>query len=226
MKKILTWCLYLFTLHLGAQELKPTETQALLNVSVVNDKKKPQANQPVSFVSLKDGKTFKGTTDAKGTFSLLLPVGINYKVKYKAFTKEMESSTLDIPAEKRLTFDYTIIITPPRTFTLDNVFFDSGKSSLRAESNKELNELAEYMALKPSLVIEISGHTDNVGVPEANQKLSEDRANAVKQYLEKKGIAAERVTAKGYGDTQPVAYNDTPQGRQKNRRTEVKIITE
>ncbi|MBL0308958.1 MAG: OmpA family protein [Bacteroidetes bacterium] len=214
------------TSPLIAQELQPTESECLLNVLVVNDKKKPQENQVVSFTSLKDGKKFSGVTKADGKFSLLLPVGVKYKVKYKAFTQDIESAVLDVPNEKRLTFDYTITITPPRTFTLDNVFFDSGKSSLRAESNKELNELAEYMNIKKELVIEIAGHTDNVGQPEANQKLSEDRANAVKQYLQKKGIAEERVQAKGYGDTKPIAHNDTSQGRQKNRRTEVHIISE
>lgn len=209
-----------------AQTLQPTEKDALLNVLVVNDKKKPQANQTVSFVSPADGKTFFGITDQQGKFSLLLPVGLKYKVKYKAFNTHKETATLDIPNEKRLTFDYTITITPPRTFTLDNVFFDSGKSTLRPESGKELNELAEYMNLKPSLIIEIAGHTDNVGEAEANQKLSESRAVAVKQYLEKKGIAGERISPKGYGDTQPVADNATPQGRQKNRRTEVRVISE
>ena len=123
-------------------------------------------------------------------------------------------------------FEYKITITPPKQFTLDNVFFDSGKSTLRAESNKELNELAEYMSLKKTLFIEIAGHTDNVGAPEANLKLSEDRANAVKKYLETKGIASARVTAKGYGDTQPTADNATAAGKQKNRRTEVRIISE
>jgi outer membrane protein OmpA-like peptidoglycan-associated protein len=82
------------------------------------------------------------------------------------------------------------------------------------------------MTLKKTLTIEIAGHTDDVGEPEANQKLSEDRANSVKQYLEKKGIAPERLTAKGYGDTQPVADNATASGKQKNRRTEVRIVAE
>ncbi len=86
--------------------------------------------------------------------------------------------------------------------------------------------MAEYMNLKKTLVIEIAGHTDNVGTAESNQKLSEDRATAVKKYLEKKGIAPERVTAKGYGDTKPIGDNSTAAGKQKNRRTEVHIISE
>ena len=227
MKKIFLFAFVFIGTQLSAQELKPTKTQAVLNVTVINNKKKPQVNEVVTFISIKDGKNYSNTTNNEGKFSMLIPFPQKYRVEYKAFNKVKSELVLDMPAsESPYNFDYTITVNPPRVFTLDNVFFDSGKSSLRAESNKELNELAEYMTLKPTLVIEIAGHTDNVGVSEANQKLSEERANAVKEYLKKKGIAAERVIAKGYGDTQPVADNGTAAGKQKNRRTEVRIISE
>lgn len=224
---LLSCVLCLMSIVSFAQELKADMTHALLKVEVVDNKQKPQANQLVSFVAIKDGKEFNGTTDAQGKFSILIPPAQQYKVKYKIFSKTQSDLMLDMPeAPGPYTFEYTITTTPPRTFTLDNVFFDSGKSTLRSESNKELNELAEYMNIKKTLVIEIGGHTDNVGAADANQKLSEDRANAVKEYLKKKGIAAERVNAKGYGDTKPVADNNTTAGKQKNRRTEVNIISE
>ncbi len=227
MKNLFFCALVIISQTLLAQELKPTATQALLKVVVANDKNKPQANQLVTFTSIKDGKAFSGTTNAAGKFELLIPPAQKYKVKYKIFTTVQNDLILDLPAAAGpYTFEYTITVTPPKTFTLDNVFFDSGKSTLRAESNKELNELAEYMNLQKTLIIEIAGHTDNVGAVEANQKLSEDRANAVKKYLQTKGIAAERVVAKGYGDSQPVADNATAAGKQKNRRTEVRIISE
>ena len=224
---VLSCALSLIAKVSSAQDLKADMTHALLKVEVLDNKKKPQANQAVMFTSIKDGKTFGGTTNAEGKFSILIPPAQQYKVKYKIFTTVQNDLVLDMPeAPGPYTFEYTITATPPRTFTLDNVFFDSGKSTLRAESNKELNELAEYMNLKKTLVIEIGGHTDNVGAADANQKLSEERANAVKAYLKTKGIAAERVTAKGYGDTKPVADNGTTAGKQKNRRTEVNIISE
>ncbi len=227
MKKILLFAFILITAHLSAQELKATMTQALLKVEVVDDKGKPQTGKLVTFTSIKDGKEFSGTTDASGKFQILIPPAQKYKVKYKLFTTVQSDLVLDMPsAAGPYTFEYTITATPPRTFTLDNVFFDSGKSTLRAESNKELNELAEYMNIQKTLFIEIAGHTDNVGEAEANQKLSEDRAKAVKKYLESKGIAPARVIAKGYGDTQPTADNATAAGKQKNRRTEVRIISE
>jgi OOP family OmpA-OmpF porin len=227
MKTLFLFAVLFLVFQSNAQDLKPTLTQAVLKVKVVNDKNVPQAGQVVTFKSLKDGKEFSRVTDDNGKFSMLIPPAQKYKVQYKVFTTMDGDLELDLPAsEKPYSFTYNITVTPPKTYRLDNVFFDSGKSSLRAESSKELNELAEYMSLKKTLVIEIAGHTDNVGAADANQKLSEDRANSVKQYLVKKGISAERVQAKGYGDTQPVADNETAAGKQKNRRTEVRIITE
>ncbi len=212
---------------LFAQELEPTTTEAVLKVLVENDKKKPQTGQVVTFTSLKDGKKFSGTTGANGKFSMLIPTAQKYTVEYKLFTTTYNDLVLKMPfAEDPYTYEYTITATLPKKFTLDNVFFDSGKSTLRTESGKELDQLAEFMSLKKSVVIEIAGHTDNVGTPEANLKLSQDRANAVKQYLVKKGITPERVKPKGYGDTQPIADNGLESGKQKNRRTEVHIVSE
>ena len=123
-------------------------------------------------------------------------------------------------------FEYKLTIEEPKVFTLNNVFFDSGKSTLKPESSRELDELKEYMSLKMTLHVEIAGHTDNVGNKDANQKFSEDRANTVRNYLIKKGITPERIIAKGYGDAQPVGDNATDAGKQKNRRTEVRILKE
>jgi len=212
---------------MSGQDLKPSPSQALIKVSAIDDKNQIQAGQPVIFISAKDNKRYNGTTDATGKFSILLPQGQNYKVLYKVFNEDFGDLSLDLPESKTAsTYTYQITVTHPKTFTLNDVLFDNGKSSLRPESNKELNQLAEYLTLKKKIVIEIAGHTDNVGLPEANQKLSEDRANTVKQYLVKKGIVAERLIAKGYGDTQPIADNSTAAGKQKNRRTEVRIISE
>jgi len=227
MKKILAFAFSLLALYVSAQDLKATLTQAHLKVLVQDDKKQPQAGQQVTFTSEKDGKVFSGTTDANGRFEMLIPPAQKYKVKYHIFNTDYDDQDMEMPdAGRPYTFEYTLEVTPPKVFTLNNVFFDSGKSTLRPESGKELNQLAEYLTLKKTTVIEIAGHTDNVGDAAANQKLSEDRANSVKQYLVKKGISADRVQAKGYGDTQPIADNGTNEGKQKNRRTEVHIISE
>jgi outer membrane protein OmpA-like peptidoglycan-associated protein len=227
MKKLFTLALTLTALNLFAQDLQPTETDALLSVLVNDEAGKPLEGEPITFVGVKSKKTFSGTTKADGKFDILVPEGDKYKVKYKSFTEEEDFSELEIPSVPGLVnFEYTITVQLPKVYTLDNVFFDSGKSTLRAESFKELNELAEFMIHKKSMVIEIAGHTDNVGNPESNQKLSESRANEVRSYLIKKGVPGDRIQAKGYGDTQPVASNDTDAGKQKNRRTEVRIVTQ
>jgi outer membrane protein OmpA-like peptidoglycan-associated protein len=77
----------------------------------------------------------------------------------------------------------------------------------------------------PSLKIEISGHTDDVGNEQSNLKLSQSRAEAVKNYLTEKGITADRLTAKGYGKSKPIALNSTEEGRKQNRRTEFTVLS-
>lgn len=221
------FCLFSWTaIGLAAQSTTPSATLTTVKVSVVNDKNQLQAGQAVTFIS-PGLKKYTGTTDATGKFSISLPPAQKYKVEYKIFNADYSDLSLDLSSAKgREIFTYQITVTPPKTFTLNDVLFDNGKSSLRPESGKELNQLAEYMSIQKTIVIEIAGHTDNVGLPDANLKLSEDRAKAVKQYLVKKGIAVERLIAKGYGDTQPVDDNSTPTGRQKNRRTEAVIISQ
>ncbi len=107
---------------------------------------------------------------------------------------------------------------------LRNVFFETGKWEILEGSEYELNRVVELLKQNPSLKIELGGHTDNVGKPEANQKLSEQRAKAVYDYLVNKGISVSRLSYKGYGEGQPIASNDDEAGRAANRRTEMKII--
>jgi len=107
---------------------------------------------------------------------------------------------------------------------LRNIFFETGKATLKPESYAELSNVLKFMEDNPSIRLEISGHTDNVGSRRVNQKLSEDRARAVVDYLVSKGIDRSRLESKGYADTQPVATNDTSEGRALNRRVEFKVI--
>jgi outer membrane protein OmpA-like peptidoglycan-associated protein/Tol biopolymer transport system component len=106
---------------------------------------------------------------------------------------------------------------------LKNIFFDTNKYQLEAESRAELQKLLEFLALNPTVHIEISGHTDNVGNDELNQKLSENRAKSVYDYLLSGKVDPARLIYKGYGKSQPIAPNDTDENRAKNRRTEFKI---
>ncbi|MBY0425895.1 MAG: OmpA family protein, partial [Cytophagales bacterium] len=106
----------------------------------------------------------------------------------------------------------------------NNIFFDSGKPDLRPESTAELLRLLDALKNNPKIKIEISGHTDNMGDPKANQTLSEKRAQTVVSFLISKGADSKRLKAKGYGSTVPVASNETSEGRQLNRRTEFKVL--
>ncbi len=229
MKTILFTAVIALAFGMNAQqELKPTMTEALLTVFVTDMKDTPREGESISFVNKASGKSYSGVTKGDGKFLLLVPKGATYKVQYKAFSDELQYTDFPMPLAKDtlLSFEFQLKYDLPKTFTLDNVYFDTGKSTLRPESFKELNELVEFMKLKKSLVIEIAGHTDNVGKPDANVKLSNDRANAVRSYLVKNGIDGVRLTAKGYGDASPIASNDTDAGKQKNRRTEVRVLKE
>ena len=106
---------------------------------------------------------------------------------------------------------------------LRNVFFETGKSEVKIDSYAELDRLIQLMQDVPSLIIELSGHTDNVGNDEYNLNLSQRRADAVRAYLTSRGVDKSRVSAVGYGDRKPVDSNDTIEGRANNRRTEFEI---
>ena len=110
------------------------------------------------------------------------------------------------------------------TFVLRNVFFDFDKSILKNESHIELDKLVAYLSSNQNLKIEIGGHTDNQGNDDYNMNLSLQRAKSVYNYLISKGISADRMSYKGYGETKPIATNDTEEGRQLNRRTEFKVV--
>lgn len=100
--------------------------------------------------------------------------------------------------------------------------FETGKSTIKSESQPIVDEIYKMMKDNPSLKILIEGHTDNVGNKASNQTLSEQRAASVKTALVNKGIAADRINTVGYGQDKPIADNSTDEGRAKNRRVEIK----
>jgi outer membrane protein OmpA-like peptidoglycan-associated protein len=127
------------------------------------------------------------------------------------------------------TYEKNIPLQPIETnasVVLKNIFFDVNKYDLKPESEAELDKLVQLLNENPTLKIQISGHTDSVGKDADNLKLSDNRAKAVVNYLIDKNINPARLSAKGYGETQPVAPNRTDEGRAMNRRTEMKVISE
>lgn len=108
---------------------------------------------------------------------------------------------------------------------LENIYFETGKAVLRPESFDALDQVFRFLENNPDMKLEISGHTDNTGTLRINQKLSRDRAKAVVNYLVGGGIPETMLVYEGYADSQPVAPNDTSEGREKNRRVEFKVLS-
>lgn len=208
-------------------ELKPSATNALLDVTVTNFKGKPLIGDKIIFESKKNKKRFVGVSQEKGKFSILLPREDTYNIKFQSFDDATDYNTLEIPGGPGLVHSaIDIQLEYPTNITLKNVLFDTGLASLKPSSLPSLNELASFMKLKTTMQIEIAGHTDNVGSAESNLKLSQQRAETVRNYLIKQGITETRITAKGYGDSIPVADNGTEAGKKQNRRTEVRVTKE
>lgn len=225
-KNILLIILATVLFPIFSQTLVPTDKLALLKGVVTNFKGKILSNEIIMFSNDKTKVIVKAITDANGKFEVLVPVNAIYSLKYKTFTSDQDYTKMSVPDDKEATYDVQIKIDPPKDFVLDNVYFDTGKSSLKVQSNKALNDLVEVLKFKSTMVIEIQGHTDDVGKEEDNLKLSQERAEAVKKYLSAKGINESRFTAKGYGQTMPIADNGTESGKAKNRRTSLKVIKE
>ncbi len=169
------------------------------------------------------------SNSATGRYLVSLPSGKNYGIAVSAEGYLFHSENFNIPdkatyqeIEKDI---YLKKIAVGSSIVLKNIFFDFNQATLRPESKNELDRLVALLNDMPSLKIEISGHTDNIGSAQYNKTLSERRAKSVVDYLIENGISPNRLTYKGYGFDMPIAPNDTEEGRQQNRRTEFKIIS-
>ncbi len=169
------------------------------------------------------------TNSSSGKFLVSLPSGKNYGLVVKADDYLFHSENFDIPSttEYREIFKEIDLASVKKDakIILKNVFFETGSANLQPTSYAELGRLTKMLNDYPSLKIEISGHTDNVGSASANQKLSEARAKAVVDFMISEGIASDRLSYVGHGLTQPVADNDSAEGRALNRRVEFKILS-
>ena len=158
-----------------------------------------------------------------------LPGGQKYKYTVESPGYFPEISNLDLTRlmqDEERTIDVFLKPLEGLKFEVENIFFDTGKWDLLPASNEELDKLvAQMKRIKSRITVEISGHTDAVGSEKNNQKLSENRAKSVVQYLVKSGIEASTLKAKGYGEIKPKDTNDTPEGRQNNRRVEFEVLS-
>jgi len=166
-----------------------------------------------------------------GNYTLSLPLGINYgvSVKKEGYLYYSENFNVSDSSSDAQTIEQVIMLNKiqvNQTIVLKNIFFDVNKTTLKSESTTEIENIYKLMTENPSIGIEISGHTDNVGTSAYNQKLSQGRALSVVNALKDKGIDSTRMKSAGYGFDKPIAPNTTETGRAQNRRTEFKIIKE
>jgi outer membrane protein OmpA-like peptidoglycan-associated protein len=215
-------------------KLKPTKTEALLKFVVVDKGEgEPIPGVVVSLTGPDGNKYYTEATDAVGYAEVLVPAGKQYEVVYVSLKGKDIGAALNVENKERYTLKLTLRYQgyvgvvkgqPAARLVLQGVEFDTGKATIRPSSFARLDGIVEYLAHKQDARIEISGHTDNVGVPANNKTLSTKRAEACRDYLVGQGIDAARVQAVGYGDERPIASNDTAEGRQTNRRIEAEEL--
>lgn len=228
--------IYYFEMPASLKPIKTLYFEGLVTDAVT---KKPIPGK-FQLIDMKTGKeVIRSEADAiNGEFTVSLPVGKEYavNVSYPGYNFFSQNFNMEVKEnQEAMHLDINMVpIGSDLPVVLANVFFDLNKSNLRPESFIELNKLRDLLIKNPSLIIEIGGHTDTRGDATENQQLSEGRANAVKTYLIEQGIEATRLTAKGYGESQPKISDDQiaslkssisqEKAHQQNRRTEYKFV--
>ncbi|OIP00646.1 MAG: hypothetical protein AUJ98_07355 [Bacteroidetes bacterium CG2_30_33_31] len=194
--------------------------------------KETHVNLKVSFdlIDLKTGKIWIHSTSdpTTGEFIFCIPQGQNFALNtyLEGYLFYSENFKIDIikPADKPFIKNVPMSkIKVGESIVLENVFFASNSFNLNPESNVELEKVFNLLTNNPSLKVQIAGFTDNVGSPNDNKILSENRAKVVYNFLVNKGISTKNLSFIGYGEQSPIDSNDNEEGRQKNRRTEMKV---
>lgn len=203
------------------------QEKAHAEVSVTNFDNEPLSGAQIEFFNTNKNTIVKGVSNKEGKLEVDLAAGV-YNIRLKSVGKSKDYSAIEIPelGEHELYNVVEIFIQyeEDKSFTLSDLHFESGKSVIKSGSFGVLDELADYLKYKEDLKIEIGGHTDNNGSESSNLILSQERADAVKNYLLKKGINADRLKTKGYGESIPIADNGNANGQALNRRTEILIL--
>jgi outer membrane protein OmpA-like peptidoglycan-associated protein len=207
----------------------PASRMAILKGVIRNANTKEPIAANIELIDLEKGEHIgKFDSDSKtGQYLVSLPAGKNYgAVAYsEGFLFESDHFNVsDTAAYSEIIMDINMKpVEEGSNIILTNIFFESGRFDLKIQSKDILDRVVKLMKDFTTIKVEISGHTDNVGKDDYNQRLSEDRAQSVVDYLVEKKISEDRLTAVGYGKTKPFATNDTAEGRAKNRRIEFKI---
>jgi outer membrane protein OmpA-like peptidoglycan-associated protein len=202
----------------------------LLKGTISDCKSKQFIQANISVTDIESGKSIGKyvSNSSTGKYIVTLPAGKNYAINAEAKGYLFHSKNINIPKlENFKEIDDVICLDKidiGSKIVLNNVFFDVNKATLRKESEIELDKLFDILSKNPKIKIEVAGHTDSDGDTQANLTLSDGRAHAVMDYLIAKGISADRIIYIGHGEDKPVVANDTPENKQLNRRTEIKIL--
>lgn len=212
------------------KEIKPNPVTYTKGVVVdAETGEKLQAIFKLDDVISKETVVMQQSEKGTGEFLVILPTGKEYalSIEKEGYLFYSENFELTEPSNATEPQEIEVKLTPiksGKTVVLKNIFFETNKFDLKQKSEVELDKLFTFLTNNSTLNIEIGGHTDNVGSTEDNQLLSQNRAKSVADYLISKGIDAARLSYKGYGESMPIATNDTEEGRAQNRRTEFKIL--
>lgn len=198
---------------------------------IKDEKTKEPLRARFELIDLKTGETVveSYSNQSDGEFLVSLPAGKEYALNASKDGYLFYSDHFSIKKDNsKKAFRKDVLMQPIKVgqkIILKNIFFETAKYDLKESSRTEVNKLASFLKSNPTINIEISGHTDNVGKHDDNLTLSENRAKAVLNFLIQLEIDPNRLKAIGYGDQQAIADNSTAEGRAKNRRTEFKIIS-
>jgi len=211
------------------EAVKPSPV-VLVYGKVLNSATKEGVEADITYRLLKtDEEVGIANSDPKdGSYKIILPAGKVYSFMAKKENIYTESQNIDLTTIKKYTeIERNLYLTPIQvgsTVRMNNLFFVTGKTEINKMSYPELARLITLLKKHKKMEVEIAGHTDNVGSDKVNDKLSLERANAVRDYIIKNGVEGERLKAKGYGKTKPVVSNKTGEGRKKNRRVDFTIF--
>jgi OOP family OmpA-OmpF porin len=211
-----------------AAKPKPTECWF---VSLVTDLDHvPEKNATVVIKSEDKTITRQGITDIDGKFVAIVPKGKKYNVTVtkSSYDFKFVANVPKTAGEFEFVQNYVInlFLDFKRSYLLNNVFFEPNKYDVKDTIKPALDSLAQVFKTNTRFRAEIAGYTDNVGNDTDNMRLSQRRADAIRDYLIAQGVPSHRVQAKGYGKKFPVTSNDNDIGRARNRRIEVKVIQE
>ncbi len=221
--------IYSFDLYKKVQPVQTIYVKGTV-YNALNEKQKLKAK--LELIDLETQKTVAELISEEGTgqYLVCLPTNKNYAFNVSKADYMFYSENFSLKDYIDLTKPYLMDI-PLQPIQVDgkvvlkNIFYEFNSFELKPQSKAELDRLILFLQTNAFVKIEIGGHTDNVGTKAYNQKLSEDRAKSVYSYLTDHGVVKDRLSFKGYDFTQPVATNETDDGRAQNRRTEFKIIS-